>query len=154
MRRRVHSILTSAAFVCVCSAGECPGSTRPTDYDFDSSQKEEVWAFVTEDATGRQIQARCHPEGLHAKSVHRCHAHERPAIRMGNPLRQLHPALAYVRPGERRPRFVHSERQRLRDDGPGAIGIRRTPQWKVRNRDRNRWSKHDVVERLLDIPQQ
>jgi len=58
MRRRVHSILTSAAFVCVCSAGECSGSTRPTDYDFDTSQKEEVWAFVTEDAMGRQIQAK------------------------------------------------------------------------------------------------
>src|SRR6185503_14429830 len=62
MNSRLHAVLGSIAVVCVCSASDC-GSKSLTDYDFDSSQKEEVWAFVTQDGTGKEVQAKVIAKG-------------------------------------------------------------------------------------------
>jgi hypothetical protein len=57
MYRRLSSVLASAAVLCVCSASDC-GVTTPANNDFDPSQREEVWSFVTDDPRGGQMHAK------------------------------------------------------------------------------------------------
>lgn len=58
MNSRLRAVITSAGVFCVCSAGDCFGIADPANYNFDTSQAEQVWAFVAIDNQGREQQAR------------------------------------------------------------------------------------------------
>jgi hypothetical protein len=85
LKYRLRSLLIPLGVALAGTAADCSGITEAIDYDSDSTQREEVWAFVTDDPQGGQIQAKVIMKGCTRSSCTSATIESVPPFEWGTP---------------------------------------------------------------------